>query len=77
MPNPMDASNLTDNAVFEDVWNEINSTISPSIFSVDNTIKQIDADADHLFLSSRRSRLKHAQIEPDVFNLTMSIEEEF
>ena len=48
----MDESNLTDNAIVEDMWNEINSTISPFTFSVDNTIKQIDADVDHLFVSS-------------------------
>lgn len=77
MPNEMDASNLTDDAVVEDVWNRTNGPHLPFIFSVDNTSKQNDAEADHLFARFGQSGLIHSQVAPDVFNLALRIEEEF
>lgn len=77
MPNEMDASNLTDDAVVEDVWNRTNGAHLPFIFSVDNTSTQNNAEADHLFARFGQSGLKHTQVAPDVFNLALRIEEEF
>ena len=80
MPVRTNASNLTDDAIVEDVWNRTNGSHLPFIFSVDNETHSStahDSESDHIFARFAQDSLEMTQVAPDVFNIKMKIEEEF
>tara|TARA_R100000781_G_scaffold94684_1_gene58989 strand:+ start:1133 stop:2152 length:1020 start_codon:yes stop_codon:yes gene_type:complete len=77
MPNEMDASNLSDDAIIEDVWNRTNGKHLPFIFSVDNTSTGNNSEADHIFARFDQDSLSMKQVALDTFNINLKITEEF
>ena len=77
MPNEIDASNLSDDAIIEDVWNRTNGRHLPFIFSVDNASAGNNAEADHIFARFDQDSLSMNQVALDTFNINLKITEEF
>lgn len=79
MPTEYDTidSNLTYDAVVEDIWNKTNGSHLPFIFSIDKDSEGNDAESEHIFARFAQNSLNMEQVAPDVFNVSMRIEEEF
>jgi len=73
---PDDYSNLsnTDDNIVEDLWNMTHGSHTPFIFTADNTST---STSDYLFARHKQDTLSMTQVAPDVFNISMKIEEEF
>ena len=74
MPNNYDAFQPDDEAIIEDLWNKTNGRHIPFIFTQDKTSTSY---SDYLFARFAQDSLKMTQVAPDVFDVTMKIEEEF
>ena len=74
MPNNYDTHGLDDDAVIEDVWNKTNGRHTPFIFTQDGTSGDY---SDYLFARFGQDSLNMTQVAPDVFDVSMKIEEEF
>jgi|10_taG_2_1085330.scaffolds.fasta_scaffold60603_2 hypothetical protein len=77
MPNEYDDSNLSDDAVVEDVWHKTRGSHIPFIFSVDKDSDGDNAESEHIFARFAQNSLDMTQVANDVFNISMRIEEEF
>ena len=77
MPDRYHDSNLTDDAVVEDVWNKTNGPQLPFIFSLDKDSEGHNAESEHIFARFAQNSLDMTQVANDVFNISMRIEEEF
>lgn len=79
MPTEYDTidSNLTYDAVVEDIWNKTNGSHLPFIFSIDKDSEGNDAESEHIFARFAQNSLNMTQVAHDVFNISMRIEEEF
>ena len=74
MPNNYDSHDVTDEAVVEDLWNKTNGRHTPFIFTQDGTSTHY---SDYLFARFGQDSLNMTQVAPDVFDVSMRIEEEF
>ena len=77
MPDEMDTYNPTDDSFLEDVWNQVNGNHLPFIFSIDGSLSGDGNDGEHMFARFGQSNLDMTQVAPDVFNISLKIEEEF
>ena len=77
MPNEYDDSNLSDDAVVEDVWNKTRGNHIPFIFSIDKDSEGDNAESEHIFARWGQDSLDMTQVASDTFNISMRIEEEF
>lgn len=77
MPNEYVSIKDTDDAVIEDIWNKTNGNHLPFIFSIDNTSVGSGSESEHIFARFGQNSLDMTQVAPDVFNISMRIEEEF
>ena len=79
MPTEYDTadSNLTYDAVVEDIWNKTNGSHLPFIFSIDKDSEGNDAESEHIFARFGQNSFDMNQVANDVFNVSMRIEEEF
>ena len=77
MPNETGSVQPTDDAVIEDVWNKTNGNHLPFIFSIDKDSTANNAESEHIFARFGQNSLDMTQVAPDVFNISMRIEEEF
>lgn len=74
MPNNYNSHDVTDEAVVEDLWNKTNGRHTPFIFTQDGTSGDY---SDYLFARFGQDSLNMTQVAPDVFDVSMRIEEEF
>tara|TARA_X000001388_G_scaffold28913_2_gene20433 strand:+ start:3096 stop:4133 length:1038 start_codon:yes stop_codon:yes gene_type:complete len=77
MPNEYSRDQQSDDAVIEDVWNKTNGSHIPFIFSIDSESLGDEAESEHIFARFGQNSLDMTQVAPDVFNISMRIEEEF
>ena len=77
MPDSYQSLSITDDSVIGDVWNFTHGSHIPFIFSTDNTSTGANAESDHMFARFGQDSLNMTQVAPDVFNISMRIEEEF
>ena len=63
-----------DDAVIEDVWNMTNGRHLPFVFTTDGTST---AESDYLFARFGQDSFNMTQVAPDVFDVSMKIEEDF
>ena len=69
-----------DDSFVADVWNMTNGNHLPFIFSIDKSSEGSDADnaeSEHIFGRFANNSLDMAQVAPNVFNMKLTIEEEF
>tara|TARA_R100001463_G_scaffold94611_1_gene149186 strand:- start:9646 stop:10692 length:1047 start_codon:yes stop_codon:yes gene_type:complete len=74
MPNDYSTHNATDDSTIEDVWNKVNGSHIPFIFTTDGSST---SESDYLFARFAQDSLEMNQVAPDVFNMSLTIEEEF
>lgn len=74
MPTRSNSVQPADDVVIEDVWNKVNGNHLPFIFSID---KDNGEESEHMFARFAQNSLDMTQVAPDVFNISMRIEEEF
>jgi hypothetical protein len=60
--------------VIADVWNRTKGNLFPFIFSIDSTSTD---ETDYIFARFGQNQLDMTQVAPDVFNMSLKIEEEF
>ena len=77
MPDRYHDSNLTDDAVVEDVWNKTNGPQLPFIFSIDKDSEGHSAESEHIFARFAQKSLSMTQVANTVWDISMRIEEEF
>jgi hypothetical protein len=74
MPSKHDAFQHTEDTIIEDLWNKTNGRHIPFIFTQDKTSTEY---SDYLFARFAQDNLQMTQVAPDVFDVSMRIEEEF
>ena len=77
MPDEYHIKDFDDDAVVEDIWNLTNGPHLPFIFSVDKDSAGANAQSEHIYARFTQDKLDMQQVAPDVYNVAMSIEEEF
>ena len=76
MPNEYDIIADDDNFV-DDVWNRTNGNHIPFIFSIDKDSEGDNAESEHIFGRFANNSLDMAQVAPNVYNIKLTVEEEF
>ena len=76
MPDEYDIIADDDNFV-DDVWNKTNGNHIPFIFSIDKSSEGDNAESEHIFGRFANNSLDMAQVAPNVFNVSLTVEEEF
>jgi len=74
MPTSYDGIVGASETVVEDVWNKTNGRHLPFIFTQDNSSTD---ESDYMFARFAQDNLGMTQVAPDVFDVSMKIEEEF
>ena len=74
MPSTYNVINQGDDTVVSDIWNLTHGSHTPFIFTQDKTSTN---ESDYLFARFAQDRLDMTQVAPDVFDISMKIEEEF
>jgi len=79
MPDEYDIIADDDNFV-NDVWNKTNGNHLPFIFSIDKDSEDSDAanaESEHIFGRFANNSLDMQQVAPEIYNLKLTVEEEF
>ena len=76
MPDEYDAIAADDNFV-SNVWNMTNGNHIPFIFSIDKSSKGGNAESEHIFGRFANNSLDMTQIAPEIYNISLTVEEEF
>lgn len=71
---PDNYSSFNDNSVVDDLWSATHGSHIPFIFTQDGTST---SESDYLFARFGQNSLSMNQVAPDVFDVSMRIEEEF
>ena len=61
----------------EDVWNKTNGNHIPFIFSIDKASEGDNAESEHIFGRFANNSLDMQQVAPEIYNLSLTVEEEF
>ena len=80
MPDEYHTVGATYDSFVDDVWNKTNGNHIPFIFSIDKSSEGDDADnaeSEHIFGRFANNSLDMAQVAPNVFNVKLTVEEEF
>lgn len=77
MPDEYDSVGTSNDSFVDDVWNKTNGNHIPFIFSIDKSSEGNDAESEHLFGRFANNSLDMTQVAPNVFNLKLTVEEEF
>ena len=60
-----------------DVWNKTNGNHLPFIFSIDKGSEGGDAESEHMFGRFANNSLDMTQVAPEIYNIKLTVEEEF
>ena len=74
MPDAYSSLDRDDDAVINDVWNMTSGNHTPFIFTTDGTST---AESDYLFARFAQNNFDMTQVAPDVYSVSLKIEEEF
>ena len=74
MPSDYSVEQTSSDTVVADLWSRVNGRMIPFIFTTDSTST---SESDYLFARFGQDSLEMNQVAPDVFNVSMRIEEEF
>ena len=77
MPNEYDDFEFNDDSFTGDVWNITDGNHRPFIFSVDNSSAGDNAESEHIFARFDQDTLEMNQSAHNVFNMGISLSEEF
>jgi len=77
LPNETTVYQFANDSVISDAWNLTDGPHRPFIFSIDNTSTGSNAESEHMFARFNQDSLNMQQVAPDVYNISLSIAEEF
>ena len=79
MPTEYGEVNNANDSFITDVWDVTQGNFHPFIFSIDSESTSMDTEASSEFIYARfaQESLEMNQVAPDVFNISLTIEEEF
>ena len=77
LPNETTVYQFANDSVISDAWNLTDGPHRPFIFSIDNTSTGSNAESEHMFARFNQDSLDMQQVAPDVYNINLSIAEEF
>jgi len=77
LPNETTVYQFANDSVISDAWNLTDGPHRPFIFSIDNTSTGSNAESEHMFARFNQDSLDMQQVAPDVYNISLSIAEEF
>jgi len=77
MPSVWHDEHEISDTVVSDVWNRTKGNMIPFIFSSDSTDTGNKSETSHIFARFAQDTLDMTQVAPDVFNMSLKIEEEF
>ena len=77
LPNETTVYQFSNDSVISDAWNLTDGPHRPFIFSIDNTSTGSNAESEHMFARFNQDSLDMQQVAPDVYNISLSIAEEF
>jgi hypothetical protein len=77
LPSETTVYQFTNDSVVSDVWNMTDGPHRPFIFCIDNTSTGSNAESEFMFARFNQDQLAMQQVAPDVYNVNMSIAEEF
>jgi len=76
MPDEYDIIADDDNFI-SDVWNKTNGNHLPFIFSIDKSSEGDNAESEHIFGRFANNSLDMTQVAPEIYNISLTVEEEF
>ena len=76
MPDEYDIIADDDNFI-SDVWNKTNGNHLPFIFSIDKSSEGDTAESEHISGRFARNFLDMTQVPPDMYHVSLTVEEEF
>ena len=76
MPDEYDIIADDDNFI-SDVWNKTNGNHLPFIFSIDKASEGDNAESEHIFGRFANNSLDMTQVAPEIYNISLTVEEEF
>ena len=77
MPNEYNDIEFTTDSFVGDVWNITDGNFHPFVFSIDSASTGSNAESEFIYARFAQDSLEMDQVAPDVFNISMKIEEEF
>lgn len=77
MPSEYGAIDFADDSFVQDVWNMTSGNLHPFIFSVDSTSTGTNAESEFLYARFNQNKLDMRQVAFNMFNVNLSISEEF
>jgi hypothetical protein len=77
MPDEYDSLGTSNDSFVDDVWNRTNGNHIPFIFSIDKDSEGDNAESEHIFGRFANNSLDMAQVAPNVYNIKLTVEEEF
>tara|TARA_Y100000296_G_C5105650_1_gene222407 strand:- start:452 stop:685 length:234 start_codon:yes stop_codon:yes gene_type:complete len=77
MPDNYDILDKDDENFVDDVWNKTNGNHIPFIFSADKDSEGDNAESEHIFARFANSSLDMTQVSHKLWDINLSIEEEF
>ena len=77
MPDEYDIIPNDEDNFVSDVWNMTNGNHLPFIMSIDKDSEGDNAESEHLFCRFANNSLDMKQIAPDMYNISLTVEEEF
>ena len=76
MPDEYNTYAVDDNFI-SDVWNKTNGNHLPFIFSIDKASEGDNAESEHIFGRFANNSLDMTQVAPEIYNISLTVEEEF
>ncbi len=77
MPSEYGIIDYSNDSFVQDVWNMTEGNLHPFVFSIDSTSTGSNAESEFIYARFAQNSLDMQQVAPDVFNLSISIAEEF
>ena len=76
MPDEYLTTQFTDDSLVGDVWNITDGNLHSFVFSIDSTSTGSNAESEFIYARFAQDSLEMTQVAPDVFNVSLKIEEE-
>ena len=77
MPTEYGIIDYTNDSFVQDVWNMTDGNLHPFVFSIDSDSTGSNAESEFIYARFAQDSLEMDQVAPDVFNISLKIEEEF
>ena len=74
---PAASSSVDDDNFIADVWNKTHGNHIPFIFTIDKSSEGDNAESEYIFGRFANNSLDMTQVAPEIYNVSLTVEEEF